>query len=147
MDAPPNDELRARREAVVREHMDAEAAGDVEGVLRTFPRGAHYTFVAFEQELDGDEAVGGALRELMASFPDLTVEVTERHHAEAAVIVEGRMKGTNTGPWAGGAPTHRALDMGVVGIFRFDGADLLDETLYFDSGTLQRQIGPLPAPG
>jgi len=89
--------LRARREAVVDAHVEAEAVKhDVAAVLATFhhPR---YEVPAMGAAVDGGEAVHGLLTQLLGAFPDFWVEKIHTHHADDAVIVELRFGGTHRG--------------------------------------------------
>jgi hypothetical protein len=54
----PDAALRARREAVVIEHLTAEMAGDLDACLATMPDGAHYRTMPLRRTLAGDGADG-----------------------------------------------------------------------------------------
>lgn len=135
--------LRDRREAVVAEHVEAESRGDVEATLATFHR-ARYEING--EPSHGEEAVRQLLEELLTAFPDLRIETRAVHHADDAVVVEGRVRATHRGPFAGIAPTGRGVDYPLVALFVFDEDRLLCEKVYFDTGTLLRQLGLLPGP-
>lgn len=60
---------------------------------------------------------------LLNGFPDLDLEIVTLHHADDAVIVEGRMRGTHEGVFAGLAPTGRRMDMCAAIFYRFEGDD------------------------
>src|SRR5215467_6122207 len=119
MATPTNMPLRARREAIVHQHVEAENRHDVAGALATFhhPR---YDVVPLGFVSDGSMAVEDLLHGLLAGFPDFHAEILTLHHADAAVILEVRMTGTQNGPWAGIDPTGRAMDIRVACIFEFD---------------------------
>ena len=131
--------LREQREAIVRRHIDAENAGDLDGLIDSFhhPR---YHVVAMGAISDGEEAVRGLIGGVIQGFPDFHFEILKLHHADAAVIVEGRLTGTHRGEWAGIAPQGRRLDMPLACVFDFEEDRLVNETVYFDFATLQRQI-------
>jgi predicted ester cyclase len=75
------------------------------------------------------------------AFPDFHFEATVIHHADEAVIVEGRMTGTQEGEWSGIPPHQGRMDLPMVCVYNFDGDHLMNETVYFDFATLQRQLG------
>lgn len=131
--------LRKRREAVIRQHVEAESRGDVEGVVASFfhPK---YEMVPFGTEHDGEEAVRLMLSALFTAFPDFKLVVRNLYHSDTAVIAEVWMDGTHQAPWAGLEATGLPIHLPVVGIFLFDGDRLLCERVYFDMATLHRQI-------
>jgi predicted ester cyclase len=76
-----------------------------------------------------------------AVFPDQRNEITALHHAEGAVVVEFDLLGTHTGSLAGEEPTGRAFRCPMVALFIFEGDGIVCERVYFDSGTIYRQLG------
>jgi ketosteroid isomerase-like protein len=85
---------RGRREAVVRDHVAAENAGDVGATLTTFHR-PRYNVLPMGVVSDGEEAVRQLVGGLINAFPDFHFEIGKLHHADDAVIVEGVMTGTH----------------------------------------------------
>lgn len=144
-------DLRARREAIVREHIRCERKGtDIAGAVATFHEGqATYDVVALQhfrpegQELTHPtpESVAELLTDLATGFPDLELEIVRMHHADDAVIIEGRTKGTHLGTWSGIPATGRAMDVRAAVFYRFDDDRMTNETVYFDSATQMRQLG------
>jgi steroid delta-isomerase-like uncharacterized protein len=136
----PGDDLRARREAVVREHMEAENARDFDRTIATFghPR---YELVATGDVFDGDEAVRAYFAETRRAFPDQRNELVALHHADDAVIVEFDLVGTHLGPLRAMPPTHRAFRCRMSSHFVFEGERLVCERVYFDRLTIMAQLG------
>lgn len=137
-----NNSLRERREALVREHIDAENRHDVEGTIATFhyPR---YDVAPLGAPNDGESAVRDLITGLIMGFPDFHFEPVVIHHADKAVIVEGNMTGTQTGPWAGIPPMGGRMAVRVLCIFEFDADRLMCEKVYFDFTTILRQLGAM----
>lgn len=137
--------LHARREAAVREHMASENRQEFEATLRTFapPR---YELVATGQVFDGADEVRQYYTTSRAAFPDQRNEVHALRHADDAVIVEFDLLGTHGGPFRGVAPTGRSFRCRMVALFVFEdgGAGIVCERVYFDTGTIVRQLG-IPA--
>lgn len=133
-------DLRARREAIVRAHAEAENRQDVEATLRTFhePR---YEVVPLGAPTDGAGDVRDLLTGLFAGFPDFRAEIERLHHGDNAVTAEVRMRGTHRGPWAGIPATGRRIDVPTLCLFLFDHDRLTCEKVYFDMATLMRQLG------
>jgi steroid delta-isomerase-like uncharacterized protein len=136
--------LRQRREAIVTEHVEAENRHDVGATIATFHQQARYEVNG--ETSDGEAAVRDLLQDLMAGFPDFHVEIKTIHHADDAVIGEGRITGTHEGPFGGLPATGRAVDYPAVAIFEFEEDRLQCEKVYFDSATILTQIGVLPEP-
>ena len=81
--------------------------------------------------------------ELLASLPDLAIDIRHRHVASDAIILEVTIRGTHLGVWRGGMPaTGRRVEFPLCGIFTFDAEDrLAGERIYYDRATVMRQLG------
>lgn len=132
--------LATRRDEVIAEHIAAECAHDLDRALATFHT-PHYHVFPLAIDAPGDEAVRGLLGAVFGAFPDFQFLAERSYHSDSAVIVEGRITGTQDGEWAGIAPTGRAVDVPTCCIYHFDGDHLTSETVYFDHATLLTQIG------
>lgn len=135
----PANTLRQAREATVRQHIDAENTGDVEGVVASFHR-PHYLIMPMGEPIDGAAGVRDMWQGFLQSFPDFHFDTLVLHHADSAVVLEGRMSGTQRGEWAGLKPAGRRMDVPVACVFKFEGERLMNETIYFDFATAQRQL-------
>jgi len=141
--ATTTSELRARREAVIRAHIHAEAIDhDADATVATFSR-PRYEVPALAAVVDGSAAVHAFVKQLLTTFPDLWVQQEALHHCDDAVFVEAKFGGTQSGEWAGIAPTGNAVSVDSVLVFYFEGAELVCEKVYFDHATILRQIGAL----
>ena len=131
---------REQREQIVRRHIAAENSGDLDAMIATFHH-PHYQVVPIGAISDGEAAVRELVAGLMRGFPDFHFEPLSLHHADEAVIVEARMTGTHRGEWAGLTPRGGRMDIRLACVFDFEGEQLVNETVYFDFATLQRQLG------
>jgi steroid delta-isomerase-like uncharacterized protein len=136
----PADELRARREAIVIEHMESENRHEFDLTLATFDH-PRYELIATGEVHDGPEAVAAYFAETRTAFPDQRNELIALHHADDAVIVEAMLYGTHEGPLRGLPPTGRKFEMQFCALFVFEDDRLLCERVYFDAGTVLRQLG------
>lgn len=139
-------DLRARREAIVVEHMESENQHDYETTMGTFghPR---YEIIPTGDVWDGDEEVRRYFEDTRAAFPDQRNELIELHHADAGVIVEFKLKGTHEGPLRGIRATGKSFECRCTAFFLFDGDSLVCERVYFDAATILGQLGLIqPAP-
>ena len=132
--------VATRRDAVIAEHIAAECAHDLDRALATFHT-AHYRVFPLAIDAPGAEAVRGLLAAVFTAFPDFEFVPERTYHADQAVIVEGRITGTQRGEWAGIAPTGRAVDVPTCCIYHFDEDRLTSESVYFDHSTLLSQLG------
>ena len=98
-------DVRKQREAVVEAHLQAEAVDhDVAATVATFAK-PRYEVPAAGAPVEGAEGVHAFVEQVLTSFPDLWVRQQALHHADDAVIVEGKFGGTQRGVWAGVEPS------------------------------------------
>ena len=133
------DELRRRREEIVRRHMEAENVHDFDTVIDTFSH-PRYELIGTNRTHDGEAAVRAYFRETRSAFPDQRNELISLRHADDAVIVEFWLEGTHEGPLGGLEPTGREFKCRMTAFFVFEGADLVCERVYFDSATILGQL-------
>ncbi len=136
---PISEKLRDAREELLRRHLDAHNAGDIEGVIDTFAH-PRIELVASSRVLDGPDAVRTYLRDRRKSFPDQHFEVIRHHHSDGAVVSEHWMTGTHLGDLHGVEPTGKRFKARMAAIFEFEGEDLVNQRLYYDAGTIARQL-------
>jgi steroid delta-isomerase-like uncharacterized protein len=134
-----SDEIRASREQVVRDHMQAENVHDFARAIAAFAR-PRYELVATERTYDGRAEVEEYFRESRTAFPDQRNEPISLRHADDAVIVEFWLLGTHRGPLLGLAPTGRSFTCRMTSFFLFDESGLVCERVYSDTGTILRQL-------
>jgi steroid delta-isomerase-like uncharacterized protein len=132
--------LRQRREQTCLAHMTDENAHAFERCIAAFAH-PRYEIVPTGEVYDGGPRVHALMLENKMAFPDFHFDVEEMHHADAAVIVEGTFRATHGGPWRGLPATGRSVTVPMVIIFRFKDAAMLCERVFFDLGTVLRQLG------
>jgi len=130
----------ARHEAVVREHMASENEGRFHDTLATFSH-PRYELIGTGQVYDGVDEVSGYYATSRSVFPDQRNEIRAVHSSVGAVVVEFDLLGTHTGSLAGEEPTGRTFRCPMVALFIFEGEGIVCERVYFDSGTIYRQLG------
>jgi steroid delta-isomerase-like uncharacterized protein len=133
--------LRDTRERIVRDHMETENRHEFDKTLATFKHHPRYELMANGEVIDGRDAVARYYEETREAFPDQRNELVALHHADDAVIVEFDLRGTHDGNFRGLPATGRSFRCRMVAIFEFEGDGLVCERVYFDSATIQRQLG------
>src|SRR3954466_11462266 len=83
--------LRARREAVVREHMEAENRHEFDVTMATFDH-PRYEIVPTGDVYDGTDEVARYFAETRAAFPDQRNELIALHHAQEAYRASPRRR-------------------------------------------------------
>jgi steroid delta-isomerase-like uncharacterized protein len=137
---PVSEELRARREQIVREHAEAENEHRFDVALDSFhhPR---YELIPTGEVIDGPEAVAAYYQETRAAFPDQRNRVLALHHGEDSVVMELELTGTHQGSFRGLPATGRSFSCRMAAIFDFEEDRLVSERVYFDQATILRQLG------
>ena len=91
--------------------------------------------------IGGADEVMEYYRASRGAFPDQRNEIHSLRHADDAVIVEFDLLGTHLGEFLGVAPTGSAFRTRMAAIFEFDHDRITCERIYFDAGTILRQLG------
>ena len=120
--------------------MESENRLDFDVTIATFEH-PRYELVGTGQVFDGEEQVRNYYAASRTAFPDQRNEIHTLRHADDAVVVEFDLLGTHLGNFAGFAPTGRTFRCRMAAIFEFDGDRIVCERIYFDSGTILRQLG------
>jgi steroid delta-isomerase-like uncharacterized protein len=126
-------------------YFDAWNAHDPEAVAAAFTEDGTYT----DPTVTGGPLNGSALAEharaLFTGFPDLTFEILRAqphdNGARGAVVASWLMRGTNTGPLRGLAPTGRRVELRGVDVITFTDGKITSVEGMFDRQTLSEQLG------
>ncbi len=137
-----SNEREMARIAVVEEHVRLENAHDLPGVLGTFGETARYEDEAWGEKYDGREGVRQFYQQIMNALPDLEIQVQRRHITANSIVLEVIIRGTHLGAWRGLPATGRRVEFPLCGVYTFDAEDrLAGERIYYDRGTVLRQLG------
>src|SRR3954466_6388824 len=140
--SPISDELRAKREEIVREHMESENRHEFAVTLETFEH-PRYEIIPTGAVHDGPGAGMEYFAQTRTALPDQRNELIALHHADDAVICEFWLRGTHQGVLAGFEgfePTGRSFEVQCVAFFLFEEDELVCERAYFDTATVIRQL-------
>ena len=146
MPATPNQAQMEVRLRVVEEHIRAENADDLDGIMRTF--GERPTFVLNGDTFDGQEGVRAFYEGFgfggRGGFTNIHVEVRHRHVTDDDIILEVMVSGEHTETWQGIPATGRRFEVPLCAVFFFDGeGKLAGERVYMDGSLLLKQLGAL----
>ena len=144
----PDADLRARREARITEHIEAENNFDVEATLATMQPEPTYDVRAYDTLVKGHANCAQFLQGHFESLPGIHTKATRFYHDDEAVIVEVAVEGTHTGEIAGIPANGNAINVDSIGIFYFepDGDIILGEQVWADMLKLTQQLtGEQPA--
>ena len=136
-------DVRERREALVREHMESENRHEFDVTMATFDH-PRYEIIPTGDVYDGPEEVARYFETTRAAFPDQRNENAVLHVADDAIVAEFDLLGTHEGELRGMAPTGRSFRCRCCAIFLFEpGSDhIVCERVYFDAATILSQIAP-----
>jgi len=138
--APPDDSVEAGNSRAVRAvFSDIWSKGNVELIPSLFSEN-------FVGHFPGGEAVHG--REGLAAqviahrkaFPDWTEEVEDEIIDHDRVAVRFTSRGTNAGEFLGNPPTGSRVEISEVAIFRLEDGAIVEQWVYPDMLSLQRQL-------
>lgn len=136
---PISDKLREAREELLRRHLQAHSTGDIDAVVATFAR-PRMELIASGRVVEGADALRAYLRERRRAFPDQAFEVICHHHSDRAVVSEHWMTGTHLGEVHGVEPSGKRFKARMASIFDFEAEQLVNQRLYYDAGTIARQL-------
>ncbi len=126
-------EIIATREKTLAAHLDGETRKDVDSVLATFSGVPTYDLVTVGNVLSGHDALRGFLQLVFDSMVPNTHLAESFYHAPDATVVEVL---TIFPDGFDGEQTGQNLEVRTVGIFPFDGDQMLAEKLYADVSPL-----------
>lgn len=89
---------------------------------------------------EGAADVRSYLDDLHQAVPDMGFEICSLYHADDAVVSEILMTGTHLGAWHDIEATGRHFRCRAVIVFQFAGDELVGMRVYYDSGTIVRQL-------
>jgi steroid delta-isomerase-like uncharacterized protein len=132
---------------VMQEYTRAWNSHDAEKVASFFPEDCLYDDHPAGFVFKDRAAVKAYAEGVFKAFPDMKIEVKSFIVSGNMSASEAVMSGTATGPLPSGAPpTGKSFSVEFSGIAEHEGDLIKRITTYYDSATLYRQLGVLPAP-
>lgn len=144
-----SEQERARRRRLVKVHVDAENAHDLNAIMATFAPHAVSQVNSVSSTTPEAIAQGHALYGMSAKpgvLSGLKVVHEREHFTDEEIIYEGRFRGKHTGTAPGfPAPTNVDVELPYVVVYRFDDRDkLVSERARIDFSPLLRGLFPIP---
>jgi steroid delta-isomerase-like uncharacterized protein len=126
-------------------HVLAENRRSIEGLLATLCAEPVYEIMATGERYVGRDGVARFYIGLFEGMPDATFDLVSVTIGENGVVEESVLRGTHTGALFGIAASGQTVRLPLTLVFPFAPAEgvFLGERLYFDLGTLQRQLGAI----
>ena len=131
-----------KRLAVLREHINAESSHDMKALLEGMTSDCFNDVVCVSKPFVGPKRVAERYRKHWAGFPDFKVRVKRFLAAdEKSIVTENEWRGTHLGKFLGLEPTGRRVRVRALVVWHFRGNKLRGETVFFDMGSIQKQLG------
>jgi len=131
-----------RRLAVLREHINAESSHDMRALLEGMTADCFNDVVCVSKPFVGPKRVAERYRNHWAGFPDFKVRVKRFLAAdEKSIVTENEWRGTHLGKFLGLEPTGKRVRVRALVVWHFKGNKLWGETVFFDMGSIQKQLG------
>jgi steroid delta-isomerase-like uncharacterized protein len=130
------------RLATVKEHIKAESEHDMAGVLHGFTDRCFNDIACMPKPFVGAKKVAERYRKHWAGFPDFKVRVRRFLAMDRnCIVTENEWSGTHLGTYLGLRPTGKRVRVRALVVWHFKKNKLLGETVFFDMGSIQKQIG------
>lgn len=139
-----DEQLRAKRLAMLAEHFASEVDREFERTIATFAGTPRYEIIPTGQVHEGTDAVLAYHRAQRTAFPDQRHDGVTMHVGDDdTVVAEFDLLGTNLGPFLGAEPTGQAFRVPTIAVFSFapGGEGITNERVYLDLVSLLTQIG------
>ena len=136
---PIDAKQRDRRETTLRALLDAQNRHDVDAALACFAH-PRYELVGNQRVYEGADEVRRYYATTFGAFPDLAFELISTHHGDPSVVVEMWMSGSLLGSRHDFEATGKHFRCRMAAIFQFQDAALICARIYYDTGTIARQL-------
>jgi steroid delta-isomerase-like uncharacterized protein len=134
--------ISAKRLAVLREHIEAESTHNMQALLQGMTRDCFNDVCCVPKPFVGPKEVAERYSKHWAGFPDFEVRVKRFLCAdEKCIVTENEWRGTHLGKFLGLRPSGKRVKVRALVVWHFRGDKLWGETVFFDLGSIQKQVG------
>jgi len=131
-----------KRLAVLREHINSESSHDMQNLLLGMTPDCFNDVACVPKPFVGPQKVAERYRKHWAGFPDFKVRVKRLLAADdKCIVTENEWSGTHRGTFLGLQPTGKRVRVRALVVWHFKRDKLWGETVFFDLGSIQKQIG------
>jgi steroid delta-isomerase-like uncharacterized protein len=131
-----------KRLAVLREHIEAESSHNMEGLLDGMTSDCFNDVCCVPKPFVGPKRVAERYRKHWEGFPDFKVRVRRFLAADdKCIVTENEWSGRHLGTFLGLRPSGKRVRVRALVVWHFRGNKLWGETVFFDLGSIQKQIG------
>jgi predicted ester cyclase len=136
---PIGTKLHQRRQQLIERLLTAQNRGDLDTALACFTH-PRYELIGNNRVYDGADEVRHYYEVTRGYFPDLRFDAVAMHHGDDALVCELWMTGTHLGSGRDFEATGRSFRCRTAVIFSFDADRLIGARVYYDTGTIARQL-------
>jgi steroid delta-isomerase-like uncharacterized protein len=136
---PIDAKQRDQRESTLRALLDAQNRQDADAALACFAH-PRYELVGNQRVYEGAEDVRRYYATTFGAFPDLRFEMIASHHSDSSVVVEMWMSGSHLGSRHDFEATGKHFRCRMAAVFQFQDSGLIGARIYYDTGTIARQL-------
>ena len=136
---PIDAKQRDQREAILQALLEAQNRHDVDASLACFAH-PRYELVGNQRVYEGSDEVRRYYNSTFSTFPDLSFELITAHHADASLVVEMWMSGSHLGSRHDFEATGKHFRCRMAAVFQFQDTGLIGVRIYYDTGTIARQL-------
>lgn len=134
--------IKPKKMALLREHLKAESEHDMATLLDGFTADCFNDVACLPKTMVGPKRVAERYRKHWQAFPDFKVRIRRILAADNhTVVTENQWTGTHLGAFQGIPPTGRRVRVRSLVVWHFRGDKLKGETVFFDVGSILKQIG------
>lgn len=134
-------ELRMKE---INEHLVAESTQDMKALIDGMTEDCFNDVANIPEPFIGPERVALRYSLLWQGFPDFTVRVKRvLGVGEDTITTENEWTGTHLGTFLDQPATGRSVKMRALVVWHFTGPRLKGETIFFDTGSILKQMGAI----
>ncbi len=113
---------------------------------RYMAEGATFRDYTQAEPVRGRKAIGEMLDTLYhTAFSEAVAETRHVFADDTSVVLEFMFRGVNTGPLGDMPPTGKRVEVPMCAVYEVEGGQIVRGHLYYDSGTMARQLGWQPS--
>lgn len=127
--------------ALIKQHLRAEEAGDVDGAVAVYTDDVEHDAVGFPgSPRQGREAARAFYEHLAANFRTQGEELLHEYVCDDAIVLEQRMTGAVIGSMLGLSGNGRQVSFRILHVFEFRDGLISRENVWIDGAAIAQQL-------